>query len=164
MNCANVVRQSTKINDDSARLDERNRPLIVFAFLKIITGKNQLDTFNKGRTGNLLGFIAPETGKIFRVVGRTKRTEIAVPLSRHPDTGASLGGFEIPEWDAVVELAKRASTAFDPVGFVGWDVAVTDDGPVLIEGNTTWDPVAPFEIPLSRISTWADLRSKVRRN
>ena len=145
-------------------LDEKNHPSIVFAFLKIITGKNRFDTFDRGRTGNLLGFISSTTGKIFRVVGTPDQSEIAIPMNHHPDTGTTLVGFEIPQWDAVVELAMRASRAFDPVGFVGWDIAVTDRGPVLIEGNTTWDPVAPFEVPLDQISTWADLRSQLRQD
>ena len=113
--------------------------------------------------GNLLGFINPATGKIYRVVGSPDRSEVALPLNRHPDTGIDLVGFEIPQWDAVVELAMMASTAFDPVGFVGWDIAVTNNGPVLIEGNTTWDSPAPFEVPLNKISTWAEQRNQRRK-
>ena len=145
-------------------LDEKKHPSIVFAFLKIITGKNQLDTFDKGRMGNLLGYIDLTTGKIFRVVGSPERSEIGIPMSQHPNTGNSLVGFEVPQWNAVVELAMTAARAFDPVGFVGWDIAVTDNGPVLIEGNTTWDPLAPFDVPLNQISSWADLRCLLRKD
>jgi Sugar-transfer associated ATP-grasp len=61
---------------------------------------------------------------------------------------ARLENFRVPMWEAVCELAKKAASAFWPVGAVGWDIAVTREGPVLVEGNTVWDPVAPLYFPL----------------
>ena len=39
------------------------------------------------------------------------------------------------EEDKFIELAKKASLVVDEVRYVGWDIAVTDKGPVIIEGN-----------------------------
>jgi len=53
---------------------------------------------------------------------------------RHPDTGFDFAGFIIPHFEAVKEMAKAAA-AFLPYRLVGWDVAITGEGPILIEGN-----------------------------
>jgi len=54
----------------------------------------------------------------------------------HPVTGAAITGRTLPLWDAAKALAIRAhATAFADYILIGWDVAMTPDGPVLIEGN-----------------------------
>jgi hypothetical protein len=55
-------------------------------------------------------------------------------------TGADLVGVAVPLWREARALAERASRLFLPMRTIGWDVAVTPDGPVLIEGNARWDP------------------------
>ncbi|MBQ3149885.1 MAG: hypothetical protein IJB86_01420 [Clostridia bacterium] len=56
-------------------------------------------------------------------------------FSHHPVTGTKVVGFRIPMWDRCVETAKKAALVCPQVGYVGWDIAVTPDGPVLVEGN-----------------------------
>ncbi len=56
-------------------------------------------------------------------------------FSHHPVTGTKIAGFTIPMWEKCVETAKKAALVCPEVGYVGWDVAVTPDGPVLVEGN-----------------------------
>ena len=52
----------------------------------------------------------------------------------HPDTGFEFAGFIVPHFEAAKDMAKAAA-AFLPYRLVGWDVAITEEGPVLIEGN-----------------------------
>lgn len=56
---------------------------------------------------------------------------------RHPITGADLLNLKIPFWNEVVTMLENAASEVPEVGYVGWDVAITPDGPILIEGNTT---------------------------
>ena len=56
----------------------------------------------------------------------------------HPITGQEITGFTIPYWNEVVELAKNAAFHTTENRSVGWDIAITDDGPELIEGNHNW--------------------------
>jgi hypothetical protein len=70
-------------------------------------------------------------------------TAIAKDLTRgafttHPDTGHPIVGTVLPAWSGVKALAVRAHEQFGWIAFVGWDVAITPDGPVLIEANPTW--------------------------
>jgi hypothetical protein len=61
-------------------------------------------------------------------------------LERHPRTGAVYEGVRVPGWQEAVGLAGRAAAAFSPLRTLGWDVALTPDGPVLVEANAGWGP------------------------
>jgi hypothetical protein len=50
-------------------------------------------------------------------------------------TGAQIKGRRLPLWAETVDLVCRAHAAFSDRITVGWDVAITDRGPVIIEGN-----------------------------
>jgi hypothetical protein len=54
---------------------------------------------------------------------------------RHPTTGAQILGRELPHWQAVIDLVCRAHEAIGDRVVVGWDVAIQENGPCLVEGN-----------------------------
>ena len=54
----------------------------------------------------------------------------------HPLTKEKIVGFEVPFFEEAKQLVKDASKVVKEIGYVGWDVAITDEGPVLIEGNS----------------------------
>ncbi len=56
-------------------------------------------------------------------------------LQRREDTGAAIDGAVLPLWPQVIDLAVRAHRAFAPRLLVGWDIALTPNGPVLVEAN-----------------------------
>ncbi|MGL4234861.1 sugar-transfer associated ATP-grasp domain-containing protein, partial [Tabrizicola sp.] len=56
-------------------------------------------------------------------------------LSHHPATNAPIAGVTVPEWQSVLSLARRATQGLPGLCYVGWDIAVTPSGPVVIEGN-----------------------------
>jgi hypothetical protein len=45
----------------------------------------------------------------------------------------------LPYWDTVLRQIKVAHRACSNFIFVGWDVAFTEHGPMLLEGNVNWD-------------------------
>lgn len=53
----------------------------------------------------------------------------------HPDSEMRIADFRLPLLDEVVALVDRAARVVPQVRYVGWDIAVTPDGPVLVEGN-----------------------------
>lgn len=57
----------------------------------------------------------------------------------HPDTNIKLYDYEIPYYDEVVELVKKAQRLLPKVRAIGWDVAITESGPTIIEGNDNWE-------------------------
>ena len=54
---------------------------------------------------------------------------------RHPGTGAPIEGRILPLWPEALELVTRAHDLNGDRVAVGWDVAILEDGPCLIEGN-----------------------------
>lgn len=57
-------------------------------------------------------------------------------FDKHPDTGKQILGFQIPYWKEVLELTERALRHIDGINFVGWDICITENGPIIIEGNS----------------------------
>lgn len=53
----------------------------------------------------------------------------------HPDTKAKIKGIVLPYIKEAEALVKKAALRIPEVRYVGWDVAITPNGPVIIEGN-----------------------------
>lgn len=58
-------------------------------------------------------------------------------FSEHPVSKIKFKGFEVPYWNEVLSMCEKAARRIPQVGYIGWDVAISPDGPVIIEGNTT---------------------------
>ena len=56
----------------------------------------------------------------------------------HPITKKQITGFKIPFWNAVIETSVGAALLCPENRSVGWDIAITESGPELIEGNHNW--------------------------
>ncbi len=86
--------------------------------------------------GNLAAFIDMETGV---VEGSAVYSDITKEdMKAHPVTGKAITGFKIPYWDEALALARKAALYLPENRSVGWDIAITEDGPELIEGNHNW--------------------------
>jgi hypothetical protein len=59
-------------------------------------------------------------------------------LAAHPDTGVAFAGVAVPFWDEVLATTRRAARAVPELGTIGWDIAVSPTGPVVVEGNRNW--------------------------
>ena len=100
---------------------------VVAAYLRIGNGR-YVDNFNNG------GMVVPieeDCGKIIYPALDKSHNLYDV----HPLTGVAIKGFQVPLWDEVLDMVKKAGQVVPQVGIVGWDVCVTDNGPLLIEGN-----------------------------
>lgn len=70
-------------------------------------------------------------------------------INTHPLTGLDLVGFRVPHWEACKNLAIEAARLTPENKSVGWDIAVTNAGPVLIEGNHDWGHES-LQVPLRK--------------
>lgn len=105
---------------------------VLLACLRMPTGTLQVDNFEAG------GIAAPldaQTGVLGRAVAKDPRRGL---FSSHPDSGAPIAGETMPCFDASIRLTLDAHACFPWMPFVGWDVVVTDNGPLLLEANPDW--------------------------
>jgi hypothetical protein len=54
-------------------------------------------------------------------------------IEHHPDSGARLRDLVLPDWTGLRALVLAATELFPASRRLGLDVALTDDGPVLVE-------------------------------
>ncbi len=107
------------------------------AALRIPVGSSMVDNFRRGTAGNMFGEIDFETGRICRVVA-----DIGLDYAtaeRHPDTGVSFADFVLPDWQAALDIATRASAAMPGLRVHSWDIAFSARGPLLVETNPRGD-------------------------
>lgn len=57
----------------------------------------------------------------------------------HPVTGTLLVGFQIPFWSEVIEMVTELTKKIHDLRWVSWDVAITPNGPCIVEGNHNGD-------------------------
>ena len=115
------------------------RPRVLFACFKVVASDHASDNFDYGNSGNLLGNIDLESGRLENVVGKARSGIGLDPHTHHPRTGHLLEGFVLPHWPALVRQAEEAALKFWPLRTIGWDIAIGPDGPVILEGNVWWD-------------------------
>lgn len=50
-------------------------------------------------------------------------------------TGHIIKGFQFPDWDKALEMCKEATHVVPQMGYVGWDVGFSINGPLFVEAN-----------------------------
>jgi hypothetical protein len=91
---------------------------------------NGADVDNYGR-GGMYTVIDEVTG----VAGFGAFDKYANTFDVHPATGTPIVGFRVPLYDEVLTLLDRVARVVPEIPYVGWDVAIAPDRPVIIEGN-----------------------------
>ncbi len=116
----NTVRIATLLGD--------KKKGIVYAFLRIGNGR----VMDNVDCGGMAARVDLESGKLL-TVGADKQGNT---YEKHPKTGTPIVGFEVPYWEEAKQMCIEASQKIPQMRFVAWDVAITDNGPVFIEGNS----------------------------
>jgi len=107
---------------------------VACGFIKIGANGGVIDNW---ASGGITVKINVEQGKLegygyFKDVKKGK-------VTHHPNTGALLDGFEIPYYQEACDLVIDLHQYFYGIRSIGWDIALTPDGPTILEGNDDWD-------------------------
>ncbi len=101
---------------------------IVYAFLRIGNGK----VMDNVDCGGMAARIDLDSGKLL-TVGADKQGNTFI---KHPITNTSIIGFTIPFWEEAKAMCLKAAEKVPQMRFIAWDVAITENGPTFIEGNS----------------------------
>ena len=115
-----------------SQLDEHDKVHFLGARLRI-TVNSEIDNM---AAGNLAAPIDISTGIISGAAvysDITKEDELIHPISKK-----EIIGFQIPYWKETLQLIIVAALLRPENRSIGWDVAITEKGPELIEGNHNW--------------------------
>jgi hypothetical protein len=104
------------------------------AAFRIPVGRNVTDNFNLGAGGNGFANIDIETGTLSEMyVGLGLSLQ---KTDKHVDTGETIKGFQLPDWQRALDIVRLGQSALFGLPILGWDIAFTPTGPVVVEFNT----------------------------
>jgi hypothetical protein len=97
-------------------------------------------------SGNIAAPIDVETGEIIGPGVFSDITKDSVIY--HPITKEKIVGFKIPLWNEIIQLARDAALHRPENRSIGWDIALTENGPEFIEGNHNWCQIL-WQLPVN---------------
>ena len=114
-------------------LDKIGDPHILSASIRVGIGNSEIDNFHQGGIGFPLDV---EHG----VVAAAGRSITGQEYLYHPSSGSKMIGFEVPNWNSLVDYVFKATQVFPSARMIAWDVAVLEEGFEMVEGNYNGDP------------------------
>ncbi|WP_026666805.1 sugar-transfer associated ATP-grasp domain-containing protein [Butyrivibrio sp. AE2005] len=109
-------------------------PRILQTYMRIGAGDSGY-TDNVGY-GGICAFVDIETGKIFQP--EQLKDHRYIPCDNHPDTGCPISGY-IPDWKNLKKSIKEICKYLCELEYLGFDIAVTEDGFKILEINIHQD-------------------------
>lgn len=97
-------------------------------FLRVGRGNAVIDN---AFAGGIVCAVDAKTGIVYSV-GKTEKQEAFL---YHPDTNVPIVGFQLPDWEDAISLCKALSGVVKGNRCIGWDIAHTENGWVMVEGN-----------------------------
>ena len=132
----NTIRIITELND--------NGKVDILGCRLRISINSQVDNM---AAGNIAAPIDPETGI---VNGPGVYSDILKHDEEiHPVTNVKIVGFQVPFWKETLNTAIEAAKISQTNRSIGWDLAVTNNGPELIEGNHDWCKLV-WQLPIKK--------------
>jgi len=116
----NTVRIVTVVTEDT--------PHFMYALVRMGRGGSCMDNISSGGMYTCVG----DGGMLSRPAFCDKTGEY---YTAHPETGTVFDGFVIPYFEQAKEMCLKAALVEPNMRYIGWDVAISPNGPLLVEGN-----------------------------
>jgi hypothetical protein len=133
-------------------VNNNNKVEVLCATQRIGTHGHSVDNF---ASGGLIAGIDLETGKL-RKDGLFK-PGLGRRVETHPDTGIVLDGYTIPFFEESKKITTDLHRFLYGIHSIGWDIALTETGPILIEGNDDWDGTLAMSLEKDFIKQFVSL-------
>ena len=109
-------------------LNVNEKSHFLYALLRVGSGNNHVDNISSGGMYTMIG----DAG-VLQFPAFCDKTGLY--YEEHPVTHIRYQGFTVPMFQEAVNLCLNAAQVKPGLAYIGWDVAITPDKPVLIEGN-----------------------------
>lgn len=86
---------------------------------------------DNGGSGGIFASVDDKTG----VIISNGANEYGNEFTKHPDSGYTYKGTQIPQWNELISIVEQAHRTIPHHIYVSWDFALTNSGWSLIEGN-----------------------------
>jgi hypothetical protein len=113
-------------------LNERGAPEPVAAVFRMSMGASRI--VDNIHAGGLACAVSLDTGTLGLASDLGSDARLGWCCD-HPTTGVRIEGTQLPYWLEVLALAVSAHSVFSDRLLIGWDIAIAEDGPIVIEGN-----------------------------
>lgn len=127
-NSINTVRLTTVIKDGE----------ICFYDAYLRTGANGSVVDNACFGGVVIGITKDGCLTDWGIREPGKSTDLIVK-QKHPDTGCLFAGVKLPYYEEMIELSKHFHSYYYGIPSMGWDIAITEKGPVFLEAGEDWE-------------------------
>ncbi|MGD8345745.1 MAG: sugar-transfer associated ATP-grasp domain-containing protein [Lysobacterales bacterium] len=116
-----------------------NEPVLVRAVHRFGSSRSfPMDHFHAG-FGGVCAPVDLQSGKLGTALS-LERDGSLKPFEQHPETGGQIAGVTIPFWNETVAMVLKAARHYATSPYIGWDIAVTGEGPSFIEANSPPGP------------------------
>jgi len=126
-------------------LDKNDEAHIMYALLRIGTDGKSVDNVGSGGIYTVLS----DKGEI---INPSWSDKTITTYKIHPTTNVDLIGFKVPYFNEALDLCKRAAKVEKHIRYVGWDIAIGENGPIIVEGN----PLPGYDMPQNYFVTNKD--------
>jgi len=116
----------------------KDRVVVYRPFLRVGRGNSVVDN---AASGGVFVPVDADTG----ICCAKGVDEFGNAYMMHPDSSIVFPGYQIPRWDEAVALVNKLAHVVEGNRYVGWDLALTDNGWVMVEGK----PYGQFVIQIA---------------
>lgn len=117
-----ISSNSTPVTPDGKHVD------IAYSIVRIGRGDSIVDNLH---SGGMVANVDMETGRL-ATNGADRNGDMFVT---HPETGVTIKGFEVPFFKEARDMVLEAIETRKVEGYLGWDIAISENGPMLLEVN-----------------------------
>jgi hypothetical protein len=127
--CLNTIRMDT-FTDRNGNIE------IISSFIRMSISNSHVDNISSGGCSVSVDL---ETGKLKKYGYSMFVTYGPGVYTYHPTTNVVFENFTIPMFNEAKELVLKTASCMPGLRLVGWDVAISENGPVIIEGNSDYE-------------------------
>jgi hypothetical protein len=108
---------------------------IIFSCIRFSSNKGRIDNWSSG------GYAANVD-----IVTGISQSAVKKVSDSNAEINEISNGFTVPYFSESKKMVIEAHALFKNMKSIGWDVAITKNGPIIVEGNDDWDVILPQKL------------------